>query len=148
MAGDGGARGSEPRRDRAARDGLSPGEGAVRVCIPGAYDPLHRRSSTARGRGRHPGARIRGATGSRRRRRPEPSMSEETLDQLQRAAFGYFLQAVNPGNGLVADTSRDASPSSIAVVGFALSTYPVAVERGWVSRSAAAAQALKELRFF
>jgi hypothetical protein len=75
-------------------------------------------------------------------------MSEETLDQLQRAAFGYFLQAVNPGNGLVADTSRDGSPSSIAVVGFALSTYPVAVERGWMTRTEAVERSLATLGFF
>jgi hypothetical protein len=75
-------------------------------------------------------------------------MSEETLDQLQRAAFGYFLQAVNPGNGLVADTSRDGSPSSIAVVGFALSSYPVAVELGWMTRAEAVERSLATLGFF
>lgn len=46
---------------------------------------------------------------------------EELLDQLQRAAFDYFVQTVNPVNGLVADTSRKNSPVSIAVVGFAMS---------------------------
>jgi hypothetical protein len=78
----------------------------------------------------------------------EPSLSGQTLDQLQRAAFGYFLQAVNPANGLVADTSRESSPSSIAVVGFALSTYPVAVERGWMTRADAVERSLATLRFF
>ena len=75
-------------------------------------------------------------------------MHEQTLDQLQRAAFGYFLQVVNPANGLVADTSRDNSPSSIAVVGFALSAYPVAVERGWMARADAVKRSLSVLRFF
>jgi hypothetical protein len=70
------------------------------------------------------------------------------LDRLQRAAFGYFLQAVNPTNGLVADTSRENAPSSIAVVGFALSAYPVAVERGWMARTDAVARSLSALRFF
>jgi hypothetical protein len=32
------------------------------------------------------------------------------LDGLQRAAFDYFVQAGNPANGLVADTSRQDSP--------------------------------------
>jgi hypothetical protein len=75
-------------------------------------------------------------------------MSEQTLDQLQRAAFGYFLQSVNPANGLLADTSRKNSPSSIAVVGFALSAYPVAVERGWMTRTDAVERCLATLRFF
>jgi hypothetical protein len=49
---------------------------------------------------------------------------------------------------LVADTSRAGSPCSIAVVGFALSCYPVAVERHWMSRPKAAALTLKTLEFF
>ena len=75
-------------------------------------------------------------------------MNEQTLDQLQRAAFGYFLQAVNPANGLIADTSRENSPVSIGVVGFALSAYPVAVERGWMARADAVERSLATLRFF
>jgi hypothetical protein len=74
--------------------------------------------------------------------------NDELLDGLQRAAFGYFLQEVNPVNGLVADTSREASPASIAVVGFALSIYPVAVERGWMTRTDAISHSLAALRFF
>jgi hypothetical protein len=73
---------------------------------------------------------------------------EALLDDLQRAAFGYFLQAVNPASGLVADNSRSNSPCSIAVIGFALSVYPVAVERGWMARSDAVACGLATLRFF
>jgi hypothetical protein len=78
----------------------------------------------------------------------EQSMNEQKLDQLQHAAFGYFLQEVNPANGLVADNSRENSPSSIAVVGFALSAYPVAVERGWMARADAVDRSLAALRFF
>lgn len=70
------------------------------------------------------------------------------LDRLQRAAFGYFLRACNPVNGLVADTTRDGSPCSIAVVGFALSAYVVAVERGWMTRADALARTLTTVRFF
>jgi hypothetical protein len=69
------------------------------------------------------------------------------LDGLQRSAFGYFLQSVNPGNGLIADTSRAESKISIAVVGFALSIYPVAVERGWMTRADAVERSLATLRF-
>ena len=73
---------------------------------------------------------------------------EALLDSLQRAAFDYFIQEVNPLNGLVADTSRVDSPVSIAVVGFALSSYPVAVEHGWMARADAAQLSLAALRFF
>jgi hypothetical protein len=77
-----------------------------------------------------------------------PSDSELLLDGIERAAFVYFRQTVNPANGLVADTTRDHWPCSIAVVGFALSVYPVAVERGWVSRDEALELSLAALRFF
>ena len=73
---------------------------------------------------------------------------EALLDRIQRAAFGYFLQTFNPANGLVADTTRKGSPASIAVVGFALSSYPVAVERGWITREDATQRTLITLRFF
>lgn len=79
---------------------------------------------------------------------PSPSQDEALLDALQRAAFGYFLDEVEPDNGLVADTSREGAPCSIAVVGFALSVYPVAVERGWISRADALRYSLAALRFF
>jgi len=78
----------------------------------------------------------------------ESPMTEQTLDQLQRAAFSYFLQAANPANGLIADTSRANSPASIGVVGFALSAYPIAVERGWMTRADAVPHSLVTLRFF
>ena len=70
------------------------------------------------------------------------------LERFQCAAFDYFLKHCNPANGLVADTSRAGAPASIAVVGFALSCYPVAVERGWMVRAQAAARTLATLRFF
>jgi len=76
------------------------------------------------------------------------SPDDSLLDRLQRAAFDYFPQAINPANGLVADNSRANSPVSIAVVGFALSSYPVAVERGWLPRPEAVQRSLAALRFF
>ena len=83
-------------------------------------------------------------------RRPFPDTldDEALLDRLQRAACGYFVEMGNPRNGLVADTSREGSPSSIAVTGFALSCYPIAVERGWMPRAEALRRSLAALRFF
>jgi hypothetical protein len=76
------------------------------------------------------------------------SLSDEhLLDRLQRGAFAYFDEYTNFDNGLVADTSRPGSPCSIAVLGMALSAYPVAVSRGWLSRDAAADRTLAALRF-
>lgn len=73
------------------------------------------------------------------------------LDQLavlQRISFNYFLRECNEDNGLIADRTQAGSPASIAAVGMALSTYPVAVARGFMSREHAQARTLATLRFF
>jgi hypothetical protein len=81
--------------------------------------------------------------------RAAPQASDDALlDGLQRAAFDYFLQNTNPRNGLVADTTRHGAPASIAVVGFALSAYPVGVSHGWMERDDAVERTLAALRFF
>jgi len=78
-----------------------------------------------------------------------PAQTDDALlERFASRAFRYFLENVNPDNGLVADTSRQGSPSSIAVVGFALSCYPVAVERAWMPRQEAIDRTLATLRFF
>src|SRR4051794_33469920 len=70
------------------------------------------------------------------------------LDPLERAAFGYFDAPSDCVGGMVADNSRPGAPISIAVAGFALSAYPIAVERGWMTRGEALARSLAALRFF
>ena len=70
------------------------------------------------------------------------------LLKLQRRAFDFFNENLNPENGLVADSTRKNWPCSIAVVGFALSCYPIAVERGFLKRSEALKRTLSALRFF
>ncbi len=76
-------------------------------------------------------------------------MSEAAeLDRLQRISFDYFLHETNPVNGLVSDKTAPNWPASIAAVGMALASYPVGVERGYISRAAAAKRVLTTLRFF
>jgi hypothetical protein len=70
------------------------------------------------------------------------------LGAIQRSAFSYFLHETNPGNGLVLDKTCADWPASIAAVGLGLTTYPVGVERGFVSRAEAAERTLTTLRFF
>ncbi|MDQ6634641.1 MAG: hypothetical protein M3Z10_07770 [Gemmatimonadota bacterium] len=70
------------------------------------------------------------------------------LADLQRRAFTYFLHETNPLNGLVVDTTAPHAPASIAAVGLGLTSYPVAVERGLLSRSDAAGRTLTTLHFF
>jgi hypothetical protein len=72
----------------------------------------------------------------------------EPLSTLQRESFNYFIHQTNPANGLVADKSREGWPASIAAVGLALAAYPVAVERGFITRDDAVERALETLLFF
>ena len=76
------------------------------------------------------------------------SAQEDLLDALQKDGFKYFLEEVNPRNGLVADSTWDNGVSSIAAVGFALACYPIGVEHGWISRQDAVERALVTLRYF
>jgi hypothetical protein len=82
-------------------------------------------------------------------RRPAPTYGDEQLHTLERNTFRYFWEETNPGNGLIPDnTASDDIPCSIAGVGFALASYPVAVERSFVSRADAVGRSLATLRFF
>ena len=71
------------------------------------------------------------------------------VDTLSRRTFDFFWETTNPRNGLTPDRWPTKSFSSVAAVGFALTAYPIGVERGWVTRDAAARdRVLTTLRFF
>lgn len=70
------------------------------------------------------------------------------LELLQGQAFDYFLYETSAANGLVSDKTAHNWPASIAATGLALASYPVGVERGFMSRPAAVERTLKTLRFF
>lgn len=70
------------------------------------------------------------------------------LQDLQKKAFHYFIRHVDAKTGLVLDSTQPGAPASIAAVGFALSCYTVAVERGFIKRKVALAHTLAALRFF
>jgi hypothetical protein len=76
------------------------------------------------------------------------SATAAELETLQRETFDYFLKEANPLNGLILDKTADDWPASIAATGLALSCYPVAVERGFMTRAAALERTLTTLRFF
>lgn len=77
----------------------------------------------------------------------EPAL-DPFFDDLEKRTFMYFWDTANPRNGLVPDRYPGESPASIAGVGFALTAYPIGVERGYITRAAARARALATLRFF
>src|SRR5688572_12930431 len=78
----------------------------------------------------------------------EPSLTDEELARLERDTFKYFADEMNHENGLVPDSTKQGAPSSIAAVGFALTAYPIGVERGYLTRAEAINRSLITLRFF
>jgi hypothetical protein len=69
------------------------------------------------------------------------------LAELQERTFKFFWDTANPDNGLVPDRYPTPSYSSIAAVGFGLTTYPVGVERGYITRAQGRQRVLATLRF-
>ena len=77
-----------------------------------------------------------------------PPHVDAFIDTLERRTFDFFWETTNPRNGLTPDRWPTPSFSSIAAVGFALSAYPVGVERGYITRAQAAERTLRTLSFF
>src|SRR4051794_22109439 len=76
------------------------------------------------------------------------ALGEAGLTELQSEAFSYIVHETNRANGLVVDRTSENWPASIAAVGMALTAYPVAVERGFITRREAVNRTLTTLRFF
>ena len=81
-------------------------------------------------------------------RRSVQTYGDDRLHKLQHNTFRYFWKETNPENGLIPDnTAADDIPASIAGVGLALASYPVAVARSFVDREKAVERTLATLRF-
>jgi hypothetical protein len=76
------------------------------------------------------------------------SVIEDHVAPLQQETIDYFIHKANPANGLILDKTDANWPASIAATSLALACYPVGVERGFMSRSAAVERTLATLRFF
>jgi hypothetical protein len=69
------------------------------------------------------------------------------LRRLRWTTILYYIHETNPDNGLVRDKTDPDAPCSIAAVGLAMATLPVAIEDGTLFRPFAAKLALRRLRF-
>lgn len=70
------------------------------------------------------------------------------LDEIQKKTFRYFWYEADPENGLIKDRSTADSPSSIAAVGFGLTSIPIAIERGWITKTEGYRRVLTTLKSF
>jgi len=72
----------------------------------------------------------------------------ELLDNIVQESFPYFLNEINPKNGLIADKNEPGSASSIAITGLGIGCYIVGIENGILSREEGINKVLTILRFF
>lgn len=77
-----------------------------------------------------------------------PAALDPFFADLEERTFRFFWETGNPKNGLIPDRYPTPSFASIAAVGFGLTSYPIGVERGYISREAARVRVLATLRFF
>ncbi len=55
------------------------------------------------------------------------------LKKIEKDSFQYFLIHTDPETGLTKDSSRSGAPASIAATGFALASFAIASQNGWLS---------------
>jgi hypothetical protein len=70
---------------------------------------------------------------------------EQLLEEIQHGCFQYFWREVGSPACLAKDKTSD-TVCSIAAVGFQLSSLPIGVERGWITRDEGRQRALTVLR--
>jgi len=78
---------------------------------------------------------------------PSPRIDPE-IDELQKRTFDWFAHVTPRETGLTPDRWPTKSFCSVAAVGFALTCWPIGVERGWMSRAEARERTLNTVRFF
>jgi hypothetical protein len=69
------------------------------------------------------------------------------LDTLQYKSFLYFINEINPENGLVKDRTTEESAASIAAVGWGVVCWAIGAEHNWITRERATELTLNLLRF-
>jgi len=79
---------------------------------------------------------------------PSSPRAQAFLDTLEQRTFAFFWERTDPQTGLTPDRWPSPAFSSIAAVGFALTAYPIGVERGYITRADAAARTFTTLRWF
>ncbi len=77
-----------------------------------------------------------------------PTSRELALaDTVAERTFRWFWETTDTTTGLAHDRWPTREFSSIASIGFALTAYPIGAERGWITRTQAAARTLTTLRY-
>lgn len=76
-----------------------------------------------------------------------PRRTDPLINEVERRTFAFFRDVFDTRTGLMPDRWPSPGPCSIAALGFALTAWPIGVERGWMTRAEARARTLRTLRF-
>lgn len=76
-----------------------------------------------------------------------PVQQKDFLDSLQKQTFLFFIEELNPENGLVKDRSADWAPASMASTGFAVPIWALGAEKGWITKEFAEKTTLNLINF-
>jgi hypothetical protein len=76
-----------------------------------------------------------------------PAQVDPVVADVQERTFRFFWDVADARTGLMPDRYPSRSAASVAAIGFALTAYPIGIERGYVDRRAAAQRVLTTLRF-
>ena len=76
---------------------------------------------------------------------PSLSVDDPFLERVEQDSFRYFWETADPTTGLIPDSDRPGSPSSIAAVGFGLTAICIADSRHWVTHDEAYQRVVKIL---
>src|SRR5207237_3619238 len=69
------------------------------------------------------------------------------LDTLEQRTFRWLWNETDPRTGLTQDRAPHRTFSSIAATGFALTAYPIGIERAFITRGEGSSRTLATLRF-
>jgi hypothetical protein len=75
------------------------------------------------------------------------SLAAAFLDDVELRTFRFFWDLTDPNTGLTHDRWPTANFSSVAAIGFGLTSYSIGAERGYVERDSAANRVLTTLKF-
>lgn len=73
--------------------------------------------------------------------------SNELLDLVQERTFNYFWDFAEPSSGMARERSQTPNMVTIGGSGFGISCFPVAINRGWISKAEGIERLKKILTF-
>lgn len=76
-----------------------------------------------------------------------PEVMRNLMNEHEQKVMDYFVSGSNPGTGMACNSSASKSTLTTGATGFGIMSLIIGVERGWITRSAAASQIVRITEF-